>query len=164
MLRKLLLTSMLLMGVSSFSQSEIKIGNTIPEFKLWFTDGGTITENDILNKVVVFKFWFTSCLPCLLDIDELNELVQEYESRDDVLFIAPALDQKSIIQNFISKNKFDFKIAYSSIETSQKFNPLQVYPSYFIVNKKGEFTYIDSASKKSEFENLKKALEETLKE
>ena len=164
MLHKLCFAICLLIQINSYSQQNIELGNTIPDFKLWFTDGSTITKNDIQNKVVVFKFWFTSCLPCLLDIDELNALVKEYEDRDDILFIAPALDRKEIIESFVAKNRFDFKIAYSSIEASQIFNPTQVYPSYFIVNKKGRFTYIDSGSKQSHFINLKNALVKTLEE
>ena len=136
----------------------------MPDFKLWFTDGTTLTNNDIKNKVVVFKLWFTSCLPCLIDIGELNGLVDEYKNIEDILFIATALDNKDIIKNFIRENKFDFKIAYSSIETIQKLNTIQSYPSYFIVNRNGEFSYIDGGTKKKEFANLKKALERTLKE
>ncbi len=163
MRKKLVLAIIILLAFNSFSQNEIKIGNEIPAFKLWFTDGTTITKNDIQNKVVVFKFWFTSCLPCLLDIDQLNTLVSDFKNRDDILFLAPALDNKETIKNFVNKNRFDFKIAYSSIETSQKFNPIQVYPSYFIVDKNGKFTYVDSGTKQSHFENLKNALITTLK-
>jgi len=50
------------------------------------------------------------------------------------------------------------------MDVSQVFNKKQVYPSYFIINKKGEFTYIDSGSKQSHFKNLKNALLKTLKE
>ena len=60
-----------------FSQENYKIGDTVPEFKLWLTDGSRLSKNDISGKVVVFKFWFTSCLPCRIDIPELNELVEE---------------------------------------------------------------------------------------
>ncbi len=148
---------------NTFSQENFKVGDDVPEFKLWLADGSKLTKNDIQNKVVVFKFWFTSCLPCLLDIDELNELVSQYKNRADILFIAPALDRKQIIKEFHSKTKFLFKTAYSAMDVSQIFNPIQVYPSYFIIDKNGKFSYIDSGSKKSEFNNLRKALKEVLK-
>ena len=161
-MKNLIITLFILANINCYSQ--IEIGNKIPDFKLWFTDGNTITKNDIQDKVVVFKFWFTSCFPCLADIDDLNTLVKEHKNKSDILFLAPALDRKDIIEHFVAKNRFDFRVAYSSIEASEIFNPTQVYPSYFIVNKKGEFTYIDSGSKKSEFINLRNALRETLKE
>ena len=148
----------------AFSQQNFKIGDTVPEFKLWLTNGERITKNDIQNKVVVFKFWFTSCLPCLIDIDLLNQLVDHYKDRDDILFIAPALDRKDIINQFHNNTIFKFKTAYSAMDVSQVFNKLQVYPSYFIIDKNGKFNYIDSGTKQSEFKNLRAALERTLEE
>jgi len=139
-------------------------GDTAPEFKLWFTDGEKLTKNDILNKVVVFKFWFTSCLPCLLDISQINKLADDLNDRDDILFIAPALDRKDIVKDFITKNNFKFKAAYSAMDVSQIFNKKQVYPSYFIINKKGEFSYVDNGSRQSHFEDLEAAVYDALKE
>lgn len=147
---------------SVFSQENFKVGDNVPEFKLWLTNGERLTKNDILNKVVVFKFWFTSCLPCLVDIHLLNDLVDHYENRKDVLFVAPALDRKDIIKEFHKNTLFKFKTAYSAMDVSEVFNPLQVYPSYFIIDKKGTFCYIDSNTKQSSFNNLKNALEEVL--
>ena len=164
MFRKLFFCLAFLVTINSFSQENFKIGETVPEFKLWFTDGDKLTKNDIQNKVVVFKFWFTSCLPCLLDISELNTLVEDNKNRDDILFIAPALDRKDIIQKFISENTFKFKVAYSAMDVSEIFNKKQVYPSYFVIDKNGKFVYIDSGTKQSEFKNLKEAVLKALKE
>lgn len=164
MLRNLLITFACFISLQSFSQENYKVGDEVPEFKFWFTNGDTLTKNDIQNKVVVFKFWFTSCLPCLLDISQLNNLVDELKHRDDILFIAPALDRKEIIKQFITENPFKFKVAYSAMDVSQVFNKKQVYPSYFIINKQGKFSYVDSGSKQSHFENLKDAVYAVLKE
>lgn len=51
--------------ISIAGQTKIQIGKPVPDFKLWLTDGTRLTQKDITNKVVVFKFWFTSCLPCI---------------------------------------------------------------------------------------------------
>lgn len=153
-----------MISFTSFSQDNFKIGDTIPEFKLWFTDGTKLNKNDIQNKVVVFKFWFTSCLPCLLDINKLNNLTEELKNRNDIVIIAPALDRKGIIKQFIVENNIKFKVAYSAMDMSEVFNKKQVYPSYFIINKKGKFVYIDSGSKKSEFKDLYDAVYMALKE
>lgn len=145
------------------SQQLFKIDDTAPEFKFWLTDGSKLTNSDTKGKVVVLKFWFTSCMPCLTDIPKLNNLVKEFNKRDDILFIAPALDRKPAIEKLLEVHPFHFKIAYSAMDVSLKFNKQQVYPSYFIINKKGKIAYIDSGSKKSEIKNLKKAIIEALK-
>lgn len=165
MKRLLFCTFFLLTFLPTQAQEEdFKVGDSIPNFKLWLTDGSRLTQDDIKDKVVVFKFWFTSCLPCVVDIPPLNELVIELEGRDDILFVAPALDRKEVITDFLDKHPFVFKIAYSAIDVSRKFNKQQVYPSYFVIDKKGKFAYVDSKSKQSHFMPLKKAILKALEE
>ena len=154
----LLIAFSFLITFSVVGQDAFKVNDTIPNFKLWGIDGSRLTNKDIEGKVVVFKFWFTSCMPCLIDIPRLNSLVEEFKNRDDILFIAPALDRKPVIEKLLKVHPFNFKITYSAMDVSRKFNKLQVYPSYFVINKKGEFSYIDSGSKKSEFKDLREAV------
>ena len=147
------------MSAKLIAQEEnFKVGDSVPDFKLWLTDGTRLTQDKIKDKVVVFKFWFTSCLPCVIDIPPLNELVIEMENRDDILFVAPALDRKEAITDFLEKHTFIFDIAYSAMDVSQVFNKKQVYPSYFVIDKKGKFVYVDNDSKQSHFIPLKKAI------
>ncbi|WP_282070880.1 TlpA family protein disulfide reductase [Polaribacter atrinae] len=163
MIKKALIVLILFINYTAVSQQFFKINDTAPEFKLWLTDGSKLTNKDIKGKVVVFKFWFTSCMPCLTDIPKLNDLVKEFDKRDDLLFIAPALDRKPVVEKLLKAHPFNFKIAYSAMDVSKKFNKQQVYPSYFIINKKGKIAYIDSGSKKSDINNLKKAIVKALR-
>jgi peroxiredoxin len=154
----LYITFFFLITFSVVGQKPYKVNDTVPDFKLWLIDGSRLTNKDIKDKVVVFKFWFTSCMPCLVDIPTLNTLVDEFKDRDDILFIAPALDRKPLIEKLLEVHPFNFKIAYSAMDVSRKFNKKQVYPSYFVIDKNGKFVYVDSASKISKFMPLKKAI------
>ena len=155
---KLLLTLTLLFSINSTSQNLQKIGTKAPNFKLWMLDGTKLTNADISGKVVVFKFWFTTCMPCLTSMPKLNKLVEEFKETKDVLFIAPALDRKVVINKLLAVHPFNFKIGYSAIDVSRKFNLKQVYPSYFIVDRNGDFSYIDSGGTKSDIKKLKAAI------
>ncbi|QOD59721.1 TlpA family protein disulfide reductase [Polaribacter haliotis] len=162
MLKKFILIFTLFISLSGVSQQNFKVNDNAPDFKLWLLDGRKITQEDTKGMVVVFKFWFTSCLPCLTDIPKLNKLNKEFENRDDILFVAPALDRKPTIEKLLKVHPFNFKIAYSAMDVSRKFNKKQIYPSYFVIDKKGKFFYIDSGSKKSEFKDLRNAILEVL--
>ena len=163
MIKKTVFICALFISLSSVSQQYFKINDKAPNFKLWLTDGTKLTNESTKEKVVVLKFWFTSCMPCLTDIPKLNTLVSEFNDRDDLLFIAPALDRKPAIEKLLAVHPFNVKIAYSAMDVSQKFNKQQVYPSYFIINKKGKIAYIDSGSKKSEVKDLREAILKALK-
>lgn len=164
MSKKILLYCCFFWAFSMVGQTKIKVGKPIPNFKLWLTDGTRLTQNDTKNKVVVFKFWFTSCLPCIASIPKLNTLVAQYKNRNDILFVAPALDRKDAIEKFVYYQPFNFKIAYSAYDVSTLFNKKQSYPSYFVINKKGVFTYIDNDINKADFNALKKAVANALNE
>ena len=162
-MRRLLLLFTFFLSISFFGQQKLKINDTAPDFKLWLTDNTRLTNKDITGKVVVFKFWFTSCLPCLTDIPRLNKLVDEFKKNENILFIAPALDRKPIIEKLLKRHPFKFKIAYSAMDVSRKFNKKQIYPSYFIINKKGKISFVDSGTKMIEFADLRKAVIKALK-
>lgn len=162
MIRSLFLVCVLLLTININSQ-EYKIGDEIPEFKLWLTDGSRLTKNDILDKVVVFKFWFTSCLPCKIDIPELNQLVKKYKENQNIVFVAPALDRKDEVERFIYYTPFNFKLAYSAIDVSQQLNKYQAYPFYYVV-KNGKFVYVDIPRKTSQIAGIKKAIKDALEE
>lgn len=163
MIKKIVFISIFFISYSIVSQQSVKTNTKAPDFKLWLLDGSKLTQNDVKDKVVVLKFWFTSCMPCLVDIPKLNTLQKEFSKRDDILFIAPALDRKPVIEKLLKVHPFNFKIAYSAMDVSRKFNKQQVYPSYFVIDKKGNLSYIDSGSKKSEFNNLRNAVIKALK-
>ncbi|WP_299059058.1 TlpA disulfide reductase family protein [uncultured Polaribacter sp.] len=152
-----------LMSCPVICQQNFKINDDLPDFKLWMLDGSRLTKNDVKDKVVVFKFWFTSCMPCLTDIPNLNKFVEQFKNNNDILFIAPALDRKPVIEKLLKVHPFHFKIAYSAMDVSSIFNKKQVYPSYFVIDKKGKFSYIDNGSKKSEFKDLEQAVLKALK-
>lgn len=163
MIKKTVFISIFFISYSIVSQQSVKTNTKAPDFKLWLLDGSKLTQNDVKDKVVVLKFWFTSCMPCLVDIPKLNTLQKEFSKRDDILFIAPALDRKPVIEKLLKVHPFNFKIAYSAMDVSRKFNKQQVYPSYFVIDKKGNLSYIDSGSKNSEFNNLRNAVIKALK-
>ncbi len=137
--------------------AQLKIGDKAPDFKLWLTDGSIITQKETKGKIVVFKFWFTTCVPCITGISKLNTLVKKYKNKD-ILFIAPAIDRSDIVKHFLSRVKFDFKVAYSANDVSQLYNTKGIFPSYFIVDKSGRIAYIDSAAKKSREIDLEKKI------
>ena len=163
MFKKLTYFFIIFATLSVKSQDNIELNTELPNFKLWLLDDTKITKENTKNKVIVFKFWFTSCPPCIEDIPKLNALVKEFHKRDDILFIAPALDRKPVVEKLLKRFPFDFKIAYNSIEMSKLLNRKQVYPSYFVVSKKGKFVFIDSGVKQSSFKDLRNAVIKALK-
>lgn len=125
----------------SVAQS-FKKGVKAPDFKLYALDGTTSTLETYKDKVVVIKMWFKECAPCLQEIPTVNKLVEKYESRDDIVFIAPSPNSKSTLEKFVEKVDFKYVVMSSSYEMLRDYNPLKRYPTHAIINKNGIVSFL----------------------
>lgn len=78
-----------------------KIGEPAPDFALTLFDGPdktkVVTKADLAGKVVVLDFWATWCPPCLAELPEIQQLVDELakdETKKDVLVVALSQDRE----------------------------------------------------------------------
>lgn len=117
-------------------------GSKAPDFKLYALDGTTSNLETYKDKVVVIKMWFKECPPCLQEIPAVNRLVEKYQSRDDIVFIAPSPNSKNTLEKFVKKVDFKYIAMSSSYEMLRDYNPLKRYPTHAIINKKGIVSFL----------------------
>ena len=110
------------------------LNKPLPSFSLNNIDGKTIDQTTLLGKVTVFNFWFTGCVPCIREMPELNELVEEFEGK--VNFIAPNFNTKEEVQKFLSKREFKYDILCDSKQFNELLN-IEFYPTHIIADEEG---------------------------
>ncbi|QTD39213.1 TlpA family protein disulfide reductase [Polaribacter batillariae] len=108
-----------------------------PKFN--FTD---LNDNDYNNKntkgkIIVLKTWFINCVACVKEFPELNELVEKYKNRNDIIFLSLALDSKLELDEFLQKKFFEYKVVSNQREFIVKTLNLQIYPTHIIIDKNG---------------------------
>jgi cytochrome oxidase Cu insertion factor (SCO1/SenC/PrrC family) len=86
-------------------------GETIPEFNFTDLNGKLYNPVTTENKIVVLKCWFIRCSMCVKEMPKLNEIVNKYKKRDDVIFLSLAYDDKEKLRNFLKKTKFDYAVS-----------------------------------------------------
>lgn len=119
---------------------------------------------DTLNKNIRYYFnscdytvlniWTTYCPPCIKSIKNIDGLEAKYKGK--VRFIS-LLDDENIdlMKKIVSENNIKHRIGLSSKEISSQFL-LSCYPSYIVVNKKGQVINYNAMR----FRNLIKFLDE----
>ncbi len=85
-------------------------GSPFGKFKTTDINRNKLNLQEMKGKIVVFNFWFINCPPCKREIPELNKLVEKYKDRNDVVFIAVALDEKSDLKDFLKTTPFNYSI------------------------------------------------------
>lgn len=134
-----------------------KEGKPFPFISLEDINGQVYTKASTSGKTLVVKCWFIHCGACVKEMPQLNQLVQQYRNRDDVLFLSLAFDDREQLRSFMKKTVFNYAVIpvpQSYISDSLQVN---VYPTHLIVDKKGIIRSITS-----ETGELAAALEETV--
>jgi len=112
-------------------------GKTFPKFQFVDLKGVIYNNENTKGKIVILKCWFITCHACVAEFPELNNLVDNYRNRKDIVFISLALDSKEKLNQFLSQKKFN----YAVVADQEKFirNELNVsmYPTHIIIDRNG---------------------------
>ena len=108
-----------------------------PEFEFTDLNGEVFNNESLKGKTTLIKTWFIQCTACIAEFPELNELVEKFNDREDVLFISLALDSKSDLEKFLIKKKFNYKVVPDQYELITEKLGLKAYPTHLLINENG---------------------------
>ncbi|MBB2144276.1 redoxin domain-containing protein [Pedobacter sp. LMG 31464] len=127
--------------MKQFSHNELIFfkmqGKPFPHFNFTDINGKIYTSENTKGKIVLFKCWYIGCVACVNEIPALNELVKKYQDRKDILFISLAMDNKSELQQFFKRVKFDYATVPNQEDYMSKQLDVRAYPTHFLINRKG---------------------------
>lgn len=116
-----------------------------PDFTLTDIYGNVYTNENLLDKIVVFNFWGIWCKPCVKEIPQLNKLANFYSNRDDIIFLAVSSDPGKSIKKFIKKKKFRYNHISDkgANELSRDLMDLGMYgvPVHIVLDKRGNVVF-----------------------
>ncbi len=121
---------------SNFASTPELVGQKPPTFSAIGLDGTPYSLEDLEGRVVVMKFWFAACKPCVDEMPQLNKVVEYYKDNPDVVFLAPSLDKAERLHSFLAKRSFNYQIIPDSRPIATSFNVLG-YPTHLIINRLG---------------------------
>jgi len=133
------------------------ISSQFPDFQLKKMDGTEISLASLAGKTVVINFWFIGCKPCIAEMPLLNEVVNHYKDKQDIIFLAPALDAQNELASFLGKHTFTYQILSSAKELTKKLD-INSYPTHMIIDSKGIIKELMIGGK----ENIDKSLIESI--
>nr|WP_246455577.1 TlpA disulfide reductase family protein [Hymenobacter citatus] len=115
-------------------------GHTIAPFKLRDVNGHKFDSKELKGKIVVLNFWFIRCGPCRMEIPELNTLVKQYADREDVVFLAVALDERADIQDFVRQYPYDYALIPAGRYVAQGYG-IKSYPTNLVLDREGKVVF-----------------------
>lgn len=115
------------------------VGKPAPDFNLTDIHGKKWSLLELIDKVVVLNFWYTSCPPCLEEMPDLNEITKMYPP-DKVVFLALTFNDAQKVQTFLKAHEFDYNILPGSKAVDQQYR-VSGWPTSLVINKKGIITF-----------------------
>lgn len=90
------------------------IYQNVPEFKLTNQDGKTLTDKDVMGKVYVADFFFTSCPTiCPVMKKEMIRVYEKFKGNNDVMILShtidPDYDTKEVLKDYSTRLGSDGK-------------------------------------------------------
>ena len=138
-----------------------RTGNLISNAKLVTMDGKKYVLKDMKGKVVVLNFWFINCPPCRMEIPHLNNMVESFKTREDVVFLAVALDQSYELKDFLKEMPFQYGIVDGGSYVASQYG-INLFPTHVVIDKEGKVIFHTSGYGMGTVPWLKKAIHEAL--
>lgn len=141
-MKKILITLVVLLVVSAGTFWQLKgqsTANAAPAVVYHLLDGSKLASEDLLGKVVLVKFWATSCTTCIAqmpgDIEAYNDFnAQGYET----IAVAMDYDPPAYVKNFASSRNLPFPVAIDADGSIAKaFGDIKLTPTAFLIDKQG---------------------------
>jgi thiol-disulfide isomerase/thioredoxin len=108
-MRKIIFLLSVLISTIVLGQEEL------PSVNLTSIDGATVNSRDAVKKenIVVVSLWATWCVPCLKELDAINDVYEDWQDETNVELIAVSVDDSrtiSRVKPLINGNGWDYEI------------------------------------------------------
>lgn len=129
-----------------------------------FTDlqGHAVTTADLRGKVVLVKFWATSCTTCVAQMPDTIRHYDELKAKGfDTIAVAMQYDPPNYVKNYSETRKLPFPVVIDAQgKLAHAFGDVQLTPTAFLIDKHGNIIkrYLGNYDEKSFMATVEKAL------
>lgn len=98
------------------------------------------------DKLYVFSFWATWCVPCIQELDEVNDRLDEWKKEANIEVVAVATDDSRTqkrVKPLVNGKGWGFKIVLDTNQDFKRYLSIANIP-YTIVVKNGEIVHIQN--------------------
>lgn len=141
--------------------SSFKTGEKIKTFAASDIEGNQVDLKSLKGKIVLLNFWFINCVPCRIEMPDLNDLVDSFKTNKEIVFISIALDDKKSLKNFLKTSSFKYRIIHGGGNIAAQYG-VGSYPTHVILNKEGKVFFQTSGLAMNTIYWLKKSIKELL--
>ncbi|MGB9696843.1 MAG: TlpA disulfide reductase family protein [Ignavibacteria bacterium] len=135
----------------------------------WEQNGKTVSLSDFKGRVILLNIWAQWCGPCKQEMPYLSQIYDEYKDKGLVI-IGVSIDKandRAKLESYLQSNPVSYLIVHDVKGDILKTYPapdgsdmINVFPTTFIIDKKGEIveSFVGSKTKEAFISYIKKYL------
>ncbi len=132
-----------------------------PDFEVLMDNGRKVKLSDYKGRVVYISFWASWCKPCLQGFRKSQDIRKQLEQNGVVLLNVSIDDTQDKWRNSMAKeNILGTNCLATNIDDMKRLYDIGSIPAYYIVNKKGKFSYLSEKQGRDIFEEFDKLVRE----
>lgn len=147
-----------LLGVWQFSQAT----QSAPDVTFTDLQGQSVTMQDLRGKVVLVKFWATSCVTCITQMPATIKHQQDLSPRGfETIAVAMQYDPPNYVRNYAETRELPFSVVIDAQgELAKAFGDVQLTPTTFLIDKQGHIIkrYLGNYDEQAFLATVEKAL------
>lgn len=142
-MKNLLIALFFLTGITAFAQKQM------PNISLSDIEGkklSVVTDFKEKDKIYIFSFWATWCTPCIAELDEMNDLQEEWKKALPIEIIAVATDDSRTqkrIKPLVNGKGWEYKVLLDNNQELKRALGIVNIP-YTVVVKNGAIVHIQN--------------------
>jgi peroxiredoxin len=133
-----------------------------PEVTFSTLSGKPLKLSELRGKVVLVKFWATSCVTCVAQMPDNIENYNKYHAQGfEIVAVTMQYDPANYVINFVETRKLPFTIALDTVgQAARAFGDVKLTPTAFLIDKNGRVLkrYLGEYDKAEFRSTLEKAL------
>jgi cytochrome oxidase Cu insertion factor (SCO1/SenC/PrrC family) len=86
------------------------LGDTLSTFAGKGTDGRYYSNDSLKGKITFISLWFSACIPCINELDELKKLYEKYKNNQTFQFISFTFDPIDVTKKTIRNYSLPYSV------------------------------------------------------
>lgn len=121
--------------------------NSLPDITLKSLNGQTVELSELSHdNLTVFSFWATWCVPCINELDAINDYYDDWQAETGVNLIAVSVDNArslSKVRPLVNGKMWTYEVLLDQNQDFMRAMNIVTVPYMILVNK-GEIVYSHS--------------------